>query len=265
MVSIIILNYNTFNLTIKCIRSVFDNTKNVDFEIILVDNASTECDPEKFLEEFPGIVLIKNSENRGFSKGCNDGIAKASGKYILLLNSDTILLNNAIGFCYDYLNSNPDTGVCTCRIENPDGSPQNNCQRFPSITYPLVERLRLHKIFSKRKQGKILLGPYFNYSEQTDCDWVWGTFFMFPLKTLELFPEKILTETFWMYLEDMEWCKLISKAGKKICFLPDGRILHFGGNNFEVLNLDNKHRNNFEIFLKNYYNPLHRFIIRQLS
>ncbi len=228
MVSIIILNYNTFDLTCRCISSILSEVNHkTEYEIILVDNASTECDPIKFLETFPDIKLIRNIENIGFSKGCNTGIQHAGGEYILLLNSDTLLLNDAISLSFDFLHKNEDTGVLTCRVENPDGSPQNNCQHFPGIRVSLLEGLRLHKLFPARKRGKLLFGPYFSYEEFAYPGWVWGTFFMFPRKILDVFPEKKLPETFWMYGEDMEWCWLIRKAVYKIAFVPDGRIRHY--------------------------------------
>ncbi len=229
MISIIILNYNTFTLTSQCIQSIYQHTKAVDFEIILVDNASTEYPPDKFLEIFPKIKLVKNSENRGFSRGCNDGIKHSTGDYILLLNSDTVLLNDAISITFNFLKQHQDVGVVTCRVENPDTSPQNNCQPFFTLSKIIGEQLRIHKLFSKDKRGKIWWGPYFNYNQIAYPNWIWGTFFMFPRKILEIFPEQKLPETLWMYVEDMEWCWLIRKAGYKIAFVPEGRVLHYGG------------------------------------
>jgi GT2 family glycosyltransferase len=93
--SVIIINYNTFRLTSNCIRSLREKLTGVEYEIILIDNASTECDPELFSEKFPFIRLIKSKENTGFTGGNNLGVAAAQGKYLLLLNSDTELINNA--------------------------------------------------------------------------------------------------------------------------------------------------------------------------
>lgn len=253
MISIIILNYNTFDLTSQCIRSIYEQTINVPFEIILVDNASTECNPEKFLEEFRQVRLVKNTENRGFSRGCNDGIAHALGQYILLLNSDTVLLNDAISIVYHFLTKQPDVGIATCRVENNNSTPQNNCQRFPSQKLALYEKLRLHKFFSKRKRGKIWFGSYFNYNEIAFPDWVWGTFFMFPKSLLQHFPENKLTETFWMYVEDMEWCWIARKAGYKVAFVPDGRVLHYGGGSAHTPETIKMINENFKHFLNLYY------------
>ncbi len=263
MISIIILNYNTFDLTCQCIESIYEYTKNVDFEIIVVDNASTVDEPDKFLELFPKIKLVKNTENRGFAGGCNDGIKVAKGDTILLLNSDTKLLNDAISITYDFLNTHPNVSIVTCRLENIDGSPQNNCYHFPSISKTLIELLRLQKFFPKSNLKKSLYGYFFDYDIIAYPDYIWGAFFMFPRKLLDIFPNQLLPETFWMYFEDMEWCWLARKSGYEIAFVPDARVLHYGGKNHnpKALKMMN---DNFNQFLKLYYNKMNAWIIIRL-
>ena len=263
MISIIILNYNTFDLTCQCIESIYEYTKNVDFEIIIVDNSSTVDEPDKFLELFPKIKLVKNTENRGFAGGCNDGIKVAKGDTILLLNSDTKLLNDAISITYDFLNTHPNVGIVTCRLENEDGSPQNNCYHFPSISKTLIELLRLQKFFPKSNFKKTLYGYFFDYDIIAYPDYIWGAFFMFPRKLLDIFPNQLLPETFWMYFEDMEWCWLARQAGYEVVFVPDGIVLHYGGKNHnpKALKMMN---DNFNQFLKLYYNKMHSWTIIRL-
>ncbi|MGB4145020.1 MAG: glycosyltransferase family 2 protein [Bacteroidales bacterium] len=263
MISIIILNYNTFDLTCQCIESIYEYTKIVDFEIIIVDNASTMDEPDNFLELFPKIKLVKNTENRGFAGGCNDGIKVAKGDTILLLNSDTKLLNDAISITYDFLNTHPNVGIVTCRLENEDGSPQNNCYHFPSISKTLIELLRLQKFFPKSNFKKTLYGYFFDYDIIAYPDYIWGAFFMFPRKLLDIFPNQLLPETFWMYFEDMEWCWLARQAGYEVVFVPDGRVLHYGGKNHnpKAIKMMN---DNFNQFLKLYYNKMHAWIIIRL-
>src|SRR5881394_3096476 len=140
--SIIIINYNTFNLTSDCIRSVILFTKDVDYEIILVDNASVERDPEHFLKEFPGIILIKSPGNGGFAYGNNLGIGKASGEYILLLNSDTILQEDSISKSLNYLRNYKNAGVLGCRMTFIDGSIQYTARKFRSISWELLDLFR---------------------------------------------------------------------------------------------------------------------------
>jgi len=259
MVSIIILNYNSFDLTCQCISSIYKYTKNVDFEIIVVDNASTLDNPDKFLELFPKIKLVKNTENRGFAGGCNDGIKVANGDNILLLNSDTKLLNDAISITYDFLNKHQNIGIVTCRLENIDGSPQNNCQAFPKIKNILIELFRIHKLLHRNKVYKNLYGPFFNYSEIAYPDWVWGTFFMFTKKLLTIFSNQLLPETFWMYGEDMEWCWLAKQAGYEIAFVPNGKVLHYGGNHHPEA--EKMIHDDYNQFIKLYYNKINACII----
>ncbi len=238
--SVIIINYNTYNLTCKCIQSVLNKTTGISFEVILVDNASTECNPHLFKEKFPQIELINSNRNLGFAKGNNLGIKHAKGKYILLLNSDVQLLNNGLKLGAEYLRRYPNIGVITGQLQYPDGKIQSNCQRFPSVKLLLLEKLRFHKLLPKKIRAKVFLGAYFNHSYPMSADWVWGTFFMFKRKILDSFPEKKLHDIFFMYIEDMQWCYFIKKTlKKKIFFYPKIKLRHTmggsAGNKTELL------------------------------
>ena len=123
-VSVIIINYNTRQLTSDCIQSVIKYTAGSTYEIILVDNASSECDPEIFSAQFPSIKLIKSTINGGFAYGNNLGIEQAVGEYILLLNSDTILQEDSIGKTVAAMEMHPEAGVLGCRMVFPDGTLQ---------------------------------------------------------------------------------------------------------------------------------------------
>ena len=206
-VSIIIINYNTFYLTCNCIRSVLAHTKSAVYEIILVDNASTECDPELFLNEFPNIVLIKSTLNKGFAGGNNLGIGKANGNYILLLNSDTVLLEDSISNSVKYLESLPYDAVLGCRMTYPNSSIQYSARRFRSIKWELFDLFKFIPFllpYSVRK--KIMLGKYFKHDENMECDWVNGAFFM--------------------YGEDQLWCIQFMQLGCRIHFFSGTSIIH---------------------------------------
>lgn len=150
--SIIIINYNTFQLTCNCIQSIKEKLHDLTYEIILVDNDSSECDPNLFLKQFSDIKLIISAENTGFTGGNNIGIAKAKGENILLLNSDTELMNNAPKICYDYMQQHPEVGITTAQLSYPDGKIQYNCRRFRTITWEVLEVLPLYLLLSKRKK-----------------------------------------------------------------------------------------------------------------
>ena len=162
-ISIIIVNWNTKEYILKCLRSITKSIKNFIYEIIIIDNASTDGSAEEIKYNFPNVKLIKNRVNRGLIKANNQGIESSKGNYILLLNSDTELKDNAIKVAYDYLKLNSKVGVVSGCLIFPDGKHQSVCQRFPSIRYQLFELLRLHKFLSKEKAGRILLGSFFNH------------------------------------------------------------------------------------------------------
>jgi GT2 family glycosyltransferase len=136
--SIIMINYNTFTLTCNCIQSIREKLVDVEYEVILVDNASVECDPNLFKEKFPWITLVVNPVNTGFTGGNNTGIEHSKGDYILLLNSDTELINNAPKICLDYLMQHKEVGIVSCQLTYPDGSIQYNTRRFRTIGWALV-------------------------------------------------------------------------------------------------------------------------------
>jgi GT2 family glycosyltransferase len=226
-VSIIIVNYNTYALTCQCIQSVIDKTQHINYEIILVDNASKECDAQLFKDKFPEITLIKNPENSGFAKGNNLGISQAKGKYILLLNSDTELINNAVYEAYQVMKSDATIGVLSGKLLYPDGKVQGVTGRFPTITAEIRELLRLNKGFTQEQRANYYLGSEFDYETPIEADWVWGAFFLFPKEILAQFPKNKLHEDFFMYCEDIQWCWHIKKLGYKVVYSPKPVAYHY--------------------------------------
>jgi len=240
-VSIIIVNFNTFELTSKCIQSIYDKIEDLAFEIILVDNASHECDPEKFKENFPEINLIKSVQNLGFAKGNNLGIAQAKGEYILLLNSDCELLNNGPLLSYNYMKENKSCGLSTVQLQYPNGKLQYNCRRFRTIEWELLEVAPLYLLLPKKKREALMLHHYFNHQRQIECDWVWGTYMFFPSKLLLQMPGGKLAEDFFMYCEDTLWCWQIKQLGYSINFIPNAKVMHVHKGSSS-----NKHKSHFQ-------------------
>jgi GT2 family glycosyltransferase len=228
-VSIIIINYKTFRLTSQCIDSILKFTKGVSFEIILVENGTAEFTIENTSHWGAAVKLIVSEDNLGFAKGNNLGIVEAMGKYILLVNSDTLLQSDAVSLLYNYLEKNQEVGVVSPRVIYPGGEHQSVAQRFPSVKYKLIELLRIQKFLAPQKAGKLLLGSFFDHRQNIDVDWVWGTFFMFRNDILNQLPNKKLDDTYFMYCEDMQWCMDIKKLGYRIHFCADAEIIHLMG------------------------------------
>lgn len=258
LVSVIIVNYNTYELTSNCIRSVYENTKDVALEIILVDNKSTECDAEIFIKEFPHIHLVKNSTNAGFAGGNNAGVSKARGEYILLLNSDTELINNAISIAYKKIKSDSSIGALSGQLRYPDGRVQPVTGRFPALRDECYELFRLTKFETKQHKMHRLQGDLWDYSLSVETDWVWGAFFLFPKRILQSFPGQQLHEDFFMYYEDVLWCYHIKKKlGMKVVYDSEPLILHhLSGSSVQTdlkKTLIEKSLPNQYFFIKKYY------------
>lgn len=227
LVSIVIVNYNTFKVTCDCIESVIQHTKEVDYEIILVDNASKETDPEEFARKFPNIVLIKNPENTGFAGGNNLGIQHAKGDVILLLNSDTIILDDSISIAAKQLAADKICGAITVHLTYADGKYQHNARKFRSLRNEILDLLRpLLYLLPYRKRAVLMLNQYFKGDFDTTVDWVSGAFMMFRKDVLNALPGKKLDERFFMYGEDHLWGYQIKQAGFENRFLSNVKVIH---------------------------------------
>lgn len=234
-VSVIIINYNTFRLTADCIRSVIHCTKGVDYEIILVDNASTECDAEKFSEAFPGIRLVKSERNTGFAGGNNLGLKIATGDLVLLLNSDTCLTEDSISATAAFLQQHPDAGVVGCRMTYPDGGIQYTARRFRSISWELLDLFRfIPLLMPYRVRARRMLGKYFRHDSDIQSDWLNGAFFLFPRKVLQQLPGAQLDDRFFMYGEDQLWCEQISRLGYRNLFFAGTTIVHISSGSTDL-------------------------------
>lgn len=234
-VSVIIINYNTFALTCACIESVIAHTKGVDYEVVLVDNASSECDPALFTQKFPSIKCIVNPENNGFAKGNNLGISHATGDIILLLNSDTYLTEDSISITAAMLDKEPQTGVLCCRMVYPDGGLQYSARRFRSIGWELLDTFRfIPMLLPYKKRAALMQGKYFKNDFDMHCDWVSGAYFMFKKTLLNQLPGNKLDDRFFMYGEDHLWCWQINQLGYQNRFTAATTIVHINSGSTSV-------------------------------
>lgn len=235
MVSIIIINYNTFRMTSDCIRSIYQHTNAIPFEIILVDNASTEKNPKDFLQEFPELILIESKTNSGFAGGNNLGIAASKGEFILLLNSDTLLTEDSISKTVSYLKDHPQVGVVGCRQIFPDGQVQFSARRFRTISWELLDLFRfIIYSMSYQQRSRLMLGQFFHHDESLEADWVNGAYFLLPKSVIQQLPGGILDGRFFMYGEDVLWCEQIKKLGYKIIFLANTTIIHISSGSTDL-------------------------------
>jgi len=234
-VSIIIVNWNTSNITCDCLESVFEQTKNITFEVILIDNASTDDSVEMIKKRFRQVVLIENKNNRGFAAANNQGMKIATGRYILLLNSDTIVLDGAIQKTVAYADQHPEAGVIGCRALWPDGQRQNTCFRFHSLLLIMLSSLLFWKeiklFYIPLLHPERYMGLDFNQSHVVDV--VAGCFFLVRQEVVQ--KVGMFDEDFFMYGEEAEWCFRIHMAGWQIHYFSGTEIVHlYGASSLQV-------------------------------
>jgi asparagine synthase (glutamine-hydrolysing) len=222
--SVIIVNWNTRDILRNCLASVQTHLDAVSHEIIVVDNASSDGSAEMVAKEFPWVRLIRNVENVGFGRANNQGMRVARGQWLLLVNSDTVLIDDSVGRLLARVRNEPELGVAHCRLLKPDGRLQYSTYRFPGIRLSLLEDFGLYKLLSPARRGKVLLSGYWEQDEERDVDWVAGAFMLCPRRVFE--ETGGFSEAYFMYGEDMEWCHRIRDRGWRIRYYPDASIVH---------------------------------------
>jgi GT2 family glycosyltransferase len=262
-VSIIIINYKTFQLTCNCINSILHYCRLTNYEIILVENGTAEFNQQNISHWGDKVKLIVSQDNLGFAGGNNLGIKLAKGAYILLLNSDTYLFDDAISPTFQYLERHKEVGVVSARLIYPDGRPQSAAQRFPSVKYKLIELFRLQKMMSKSAAGRVLLGSFFDHNETVSADWVWGAYFMFPKSILAQLPKQQLDDTYFMYFEDMQWCMDIRKLGYEVHYFADAKVVHLLGGSSGKKN--EMMEQNGVLFMNRNYSFIERWLIKLVN
>lgn len=226
--SIVILNYNTKQLTLDAIQSVYDSELAYSSEIILVDNASSDGLIEEIPRIYPKVQVIANKENVGFSRANNQGIRISKGRYVLLLNSDTILEKDALQKMIAFMDKHPKVGAGGGKLVLPDGSLDKACRRgFPTPSASFYYAFGFSKMFpDKPRFNQYQLG-YLSPDETYPVDCLVGAFMMVRREAID--QVGLLDEEFFMYGEDIDWCYRIKQAGWEIYYYPEAKITHYKG------------------------------------
>jgi GT2 family glycosyltransferase len=223
--SVIIINWNTRDMLRDCLKSQQSYIDDEQYEFIVVDNGSSDGSVAMVQSEFPKVHVVALEKNIGFTGGNNAGLAVAGGKYLLLLNSDTEVVGDALGTMCDYLDEHPAVGAVGAKLISPDGSTQESCRRFPSHKTALFNRKSLlTKYFPGNRYSKAYLMTDEERSTTREVDWVMGAALMTRRTVIEQIGP--LDPTFFIYAEDVDWCLRMHRAGWKIVYLPAAEILH---------------------------------------
>lgn len=222
-VSVIIVNYNTKELTAACIDSIFSVTRGVSFEVIVVDNASSDGSRERFRSD-GRITFIESERNLGFGKANNLGLERAVGRNVLFLNSDTLLINNAIKILSDFLDGHEDAGVCGGNLSNAEGEPVVSFEQSLPSLYGYVDNILLNGL-SHLRYGRSIK---FNYRKKPlEVSYISGADLMIKRRVLD--EVGAFDPAFFMYYEEIELCCRVAAKGYRIFSVPEARITHLLG------------------------------------
>ncbi len=220
--SVIIVNWNTRDLLADCLQSVYDTVQDLSFEVFVVDNASSDGSAAMVREQFPEVRLIENSENVGFARANNQAIRESTGEYVLLLNPDTVVHNDAILVMLEALEVSPSVGALGAQLVAPDGSLFALTERFPTL---LSELPLLRKLGAACQKGDQRISDTDESTSLRYGDWISGACMMMRGATLAQIGS--LDEAFWLYGEELEWCWRARSVGWTIAAIPGARVTHF--------------------------------------
>jgi GT2 family glycosyltransferase len=224
--SVVIVSWNVRDLLQACLESLRPAWERTWAEVIVVDNASTDGTPDLVREEYPAVRLIANQANRGFGAANNQGMAASSGRLILLLNPDTVVLPGALETLAAFLDAQPRAGLAAPRLRNPDGTLQRNAFRFPGLRQVALDLFPLHpRLVESALNGRYRREPRAAQPFAIDH----------PLGAAMMVRREIWEETggfdedYFMYAEEVDWCWRIREAGWTIWQVPAAEIVHYGG------------------------------------
>lgn len=224
--SIAIVSYNTKEVLIDCIRSVQARTTTITYEVIVVDNDSQDGTVAALKDAYPGMRIVANSENRGFAKAVNQALGVSRGRHVLLLNSDTIVRDQALATMVAYLDDHPDVGAVSCKQWTGDGHLTQSCFPFPSIRDHLFHSALFQRL-APTTQAAAAATHAVDCMQSQDVDWANGACLMVRRSLLQQLDG--LDEAFFMYFEDVDLCWRLRQQGCRVRHLAEAEIVHFIG------------------------------------
>ena len=240
--SVIIVNWNSKELLLPCLDSIYQTCQGVAMEVFVIDNASTDGSGEAVKERFPKVTFIQNQKNVGFAMANNQALRLSKGNYLLLLNPDTKMKEGAIERLVSLMESSPEAGVVGAQLLNDDGSKQNSIANFPSLATEFLNKSLLRWLFPKQFPGKER-----DYSNPLEVDSVIGACMMVRREAMD--QVGLLDEEYFLFLEETDWCYRMKKEGWKVYHIPQAEIYHFQGKSAER----EKRKAKIEYYRSRYY------------
>ena len=224
--TIAIISYNTRDLLLTCLQSIQKTTRDLIYELVVVDNASTDGSVEAVRSHFPQAVVLGNPHNTGYAKACNQALAISKGRHLLLLNSDTIIRDRALTTMVEYLDRHPDAGAVSCKQQTGEGHLSRTCFPFPSLRDHLYHSMLFQRV-APRMQAAAAVMQAVDCTLSQDVDWANGACLMVRSELLRQLGG--LDEGFFMYFEDVDLCMRIHRQGYRVYHLAESEIVHLVG------------------------------------
>lgn len=221
-VSVVIVSYNTKDLLVQCVTALSEALTSIQHEVIVVDNGSADGSADAVEKGFPRLCLIRNRDNRGFARACNQGLRMAEGKYLLLLNPDAIISQEALSGMIHFMENTPNAGAAGVQLVREDGSLQNSFDNIPDLGTELLNKSLLKRLLPNRYPGKHL-----KFTGPVEVASLIGACMMVPREVIDT--AGFLDEGYFFFLEETDWCLRMARQGWKIYFLPDLRVVHLQG------------------------------------
>lgn len=228
--SIIIVSWNVKNLLRRCLQSIQHHLAGKSFELIVVDNASTDGSADMVTAEFPQIDLIQNTQNIGFGRANNLGLAKAQGEFVLFLNDDTELKDSKIMQAVRFFQAHPKTGLLGVHLVNPDGSHQPSVRHFPKLSDQLLYVLKLHILFPQAKALRRYLAQDFDYSKEAKVDQIMGAMMLARRSVMQDLAG--FDPGYPNWFEEVDLCRRVNQIGLEVWYVPLAEIIHVKGASF---------------------------------
>jgi N-acetylglucosaminyl-diphospho-decaprenol L-rhamnosyltransferase len=252
--SVVIVSYNTRELLRTCLQSVVSTLDpSVCYEMIVVDNASADGSVAMARDQFPGVRVVANVDNRGFAAGSNQGLEQSTGHQIMLLNPDTVVMPGALQAMMTTLEGHSDVGVVGPKLVFPDGSLQHSAFRFPSLAMIFLDFFPLHhRLLDSRLNGRYPR-PWYERGRVFPVDHPLGAAFMVRRSTVG--DVGLLDEGYYMYCEEIDWCMRIKRAGWGILCCPQAEIVHHSAQSTSQLKDEmyvQLHKSRYRLYRKHY-------------
>jgi GT2 family glycosyltransferase len=225
-VSVLMVNYNTADLLIRAVQSLKRAANGIGVQIIVVDNASADDSIARIAKEHPDVTVIENRENAGFGRACNQALARASGAYVLLLNTDAFVAPDSLTKTLSYMEAHPRCGILGVKLVGADGRLQPSARYFPTPWNLFLTRTGLGR-FAIFRSVRMVDDMNWDHASVRHCDWVPGCFYLVRRAVVDQIG--LFDARYFLYYEEVDHCLAARKAGWEVVFYPYTTVVHLGG------------------------------------